>query len=243
MAHAGNIDNAWCSTGRIAAVRDPTLSGRHTARRAKGAAARATHETLKPAVDAGCLLATSTRRRPRVTTPEAIAYAWLPNERQPTLSRLIATLAPCEKVQQLGLPRCLGAADARRSAPARLLPHRLRVAVAANVQQCSAPCAEPSFVQADHHECLGGLSRRGCAVHAPSDVWIRMEPRSVKRGAASALTGAPVRRLVRTRRQGSRHSTRVRRHRLLTARRCSCRPGARTAARSADSPDRALGTG
>ena len=147
MAHAGNIDNAWCSTGRIAAVREPTLSGRHTARRAKGAAARATHETLKPAVDAGCLLATGTRRRPRVTTPEAIAYAWLPNERQPTLSRLIATLAPCEKVQQLGLPRCLGAADARRSAPARLLPHRLRVAVVANVQQCSAHCVEPSFVQ------------------------------------------------------------------------------------------------
>ncbi|KHK49521.1 hypothetical protein PI86_15440 [Burkholderia sp. A9] len=144
-AQAGTTENAWCRAGTIAAIRQQALSESHTAR-ARGAAARAAYDTLKPAIDAGCLTATYDGATPAsAMTPEAIAYAWLLTDASVYLiaagSNDDATRGDSDNATCLDVLLPLIRDNMR---PRSGLPHGLHVAVAANVQQCSAHCVGPS---------------------------------------------------------------------------------------------------
>ncbi|WP_322027465.1 hypothetical protein [Burkholderia sp. BCC1977] len=146
VAHAGRTDKAGCTTGTIPAIRQQALSESHAAGRAKGAAARAAYDTLKPAVDASCLSATDNEAAlVNAMAPGAITYAWLLNDASTYLiaagSDNNASQSDADSPARLDVLQTLIHDDLR---PRTWLPHRLRVAVAASVQRCSARCVWPS---------------------------------------------------------------------------------------------------
>jgi len=135
--------------GRGAARKGSRQSGsrrfpRHVARRKKGATTRAAYDTLKPAVDAGCFAAADDEATPsNAAPPEAIAYAWLPND----TSTCVIAAGSDDAQDDTDSPACLDDLHPLIRDDLRLrawLPHRLRVAVAANAQQCSAHCVGAS---------------------------------------------------------------------------------------------------
>ena len=145
-AQAHDATNTWCRTERISMVRQQALSESRTADRTKSAAARAAYDTLKPAIDANCLPSSaSSGASTHAMTSDAIAYAWLLNDASVYLTA--AGSSDSDLLSDTGSETCLDIlhpliGDDMR--PHAWLPSRRGAAVAANVQQCSSHCVEPS---------------------------------------------------------------------------------------------------